>query len=125
MDDYTDINARVIDKWADNGWEWSIPVSHEVLADAKNGKWDVLLTPTIPVPHEWFSPIFRQNRLNGVKPGGVLLSGMDNGFNFIVEDFTVRPLVIANKLPYNPLKNPKHIKHALVEDGWEDRVYGQ
>jgi len=29
---------------------------------------------------------------------------MDHGFNFIVEDFTVGPLVIANKLPFNPLK---------------------
>ena len=46
-----------------------------------------------------------------------MLSGLDNGFNFIVEDFTVRPLVIANKLPYNPLKNPEQMKHTLDEDG--------
>jgi len=35
-----------------------------------------------------------------LKPGGILLAGMDNGFIFIVEDFTVRPLVIASKLPF-------------------------
>ena len=206
-DSYTDINALAIDEWADNDWEWSIPISREVFAEAKNGNWDVLLTPTKPVPHEWFSPFIHQNRLDGVKllglasgggqqmpiftvlgadctvldyskrqldrerevaeregydinfvradmtkrlpfddsfdvifhpvsncyiedvyhvwnecyrvlkPGGVLLAGMDNGFNFIVEDFTVRPLVIANKLPYNPLKNPEQMKHTLDEDG--------
>ena len=33
---------------------------------------------------------------------------MDNGFNFIVEDVTVRPMVIENKLPYNPLKCRKN-----------------
>ena len=41
-----------------------------------------------------------------LKSGGVLLAGMDNGFNFLVDDFTVRPLVITNKLPFNPLKMP-------------------
>jgi len=24
---YTDINAKTIDSWAENGWEWSIPIS--------------------------------------------------------------------------------------------------
>jgi len=35
---------------------------------------------------------------------------MDNGLNFIVEDFTVRPIVITNKLPFNPLKNPEQME---------------
>jgi len=50
-----------------------------------------------------------------LKPGGVLLAGMDNGLNFLINDFTVRPLVIANSLPFNPLKNPEQMK--LLDDG--------
>jgi ubiquinone/menaquinone biosynthesis C-methylase UbiE len=52
-----------------------------------------------------------------LRNGGILLAGMDNGFNFIVRDFTVRPLVIANKLPYNPIKNPEQMENLLSEDG--------
>jgi len=39
-ENYTDVNARVIDKWVEDGWVWSIPVSEKVFAEAKNGKWD-------------------------------------------------------------------------------------
>jgi len=51
-----------------------------------------------------------------LKRGGILLAGMDNGFNFIVEDSTVRPMVISNKLPYNPLKNPEQMKLSEKND---------
>ncbi|MCL2153443.1 MAG: hypothetical protein FWH57_10900 [Oscillospiraceae bacterium] len=75
MDNYTDINARTIDKWADNGWEWSIPVTHEVYADAQRGKWDVVLTPIRPVPHVWFLPFIRHDRFYGVKLLGLASGG--------------------------------------------------
>ena len=26
---YQDINARTIDRWVDEGWEWGIPIDHE------------------------------------------------------------------------------------------------
>ena len=207
MDNYTDINAKAIDIWVENGWEWGVPISHEVFVDAKNGKWDVVLTPIKPVPHDLFSPFLKNGRLDGVRllglasgggqqmpvfsalgadctvldysdrqleserivaerenykinilkadmtnrfpfednsfdivfhpvsncyiedvyhvwnecyrvlrSGGILLAGMDNGFNFIIEDFSVRPLVISNKLPYNPLNNPEQMKHSLNAD---------
>lgn len=35
-----------------------------------------------------------------LRPGGILLAGMDNGINFLFED---EPLVVKNKLPFNPL----------------------
>jgi len=207
MDNYTDINAKAIDRWIENGWEWGIPITHNVYADAQKGKWDVVLTPTRPVPHNWFLPFLNNGRLDGVRilglasgggqqipifsalgadctvmdysdkqldsermvaerenyrvniikadmtkrfpfddnsfdvifhpvsncyiedvyhvwnecyrvlrPSGILLAGMDNGFNFIIDDFTVRPLVITNKLPYNPLWNPEQMKHSLNEE---------
>lgn len=51
-----------------------------------------------------------------LKPGGILLAGMDNGFNFLINDYTVRPLVIANQLPFNPLQNPEQMKTLLDND---------
>ena len=35
-------------------YKWTIPVSSDVVEDARNGKWDVLLTPFKPVPKSWF-----------------------------------------------------------------------
>ena len=51
---YQEINAETIDRWIEEGWEWGQPISHETYLNAKNGNWDVLLTPVNPVPHEWF-----------------------------------------------------------------------
>jgi len=66
---YQDINAATIDRWVKEGWEWGKPITHEIYVDAVNGKWDVLLTPTIPVPHEWFGGL-RGKRLLGLASGG-------------------------------------------------------
>ena len=52
--DYQDINASTIDRWIEEGWEWGKPLSHEEYLHAKEGKWNVLLTPTRNVPHDWF-----------------------------------------------------------------------
>ena len=34
---YTDINAKTVDGWVKNGWEWGKPISHETFEKAKNG----------------------------------------------------------------------------------------
>jgi SAM-dependent methyltransferase len=36
---------------------WSIPVSPEIIAKAKQGEFSILLTENIPVPHKWFPPL--------------------------------------------------------------------
>ena len=66
---YQDINSKTIDRWCDEGWEWGQPISHETYMDAENGKWDVLLTPTKPVPHDWFLP-FKGCKILGLASGG-------------------------------------------------------
>ena len=33
---------------------WTIPVSAETIARARQGDWQIVLTPTIPVPVDWF-----------------------------------------------------------------------
>ena len=47
--------------------------------------------------------------------GGVLLAGMDNGLNFLVEDDN--PLLIVNKLPYNPLRDESLYRKCLQTSG--------
>lgn len=66
---YQEINAETIDRWIDEGWEWGIPVSHDVCEDVRRGKWDVLLTPTKPVPHDWFKDL-KGKKLLGLASGG-------------------------------------------------------
>ncbi len=67
--DYQDINAKTIDRWIEEGWQWGEPVSHAVYFNAVNGRWDVLLTPTKPVPHEWFGEL-RGKKILGLASGG-------------------------------------------------------
>ncbi len=67
--DYTKINAATFDKWVAEGWEWGVPISHEVYEKAKAGEWFVLLTPTKPVPKEWFCEL-RGAKVLGLASGG-------------------------------------------------------
>lgn len=66
---YQEINARTIDSWVKEGWEWGQPIDHAAFQAAKNGVWDVKLTPTKFVPHEWFGA------LNGKKVLGLASGG--------------------------------------------------
>lgn len=67
---YQDINARTIDRWIEEGWEWGIPISHETYLAATKGQWDVLLTPTKPVPHSWFGDLAGKKVLGLASGGG-------------------------------------------------------
>lgn len=67
---YQDINAAAIDRWIEEGWEWGIPISHETYVKATEGKWDVVLTPTRPVPHEWFGSLAGKKVLGLASGGG-------------------------------------------------------
>lgn len=66
---YQDINAETIDRWVREGWEWGKPISHETYEKAKQGDWDVKLTPTRAVPHRWFGEL-RGKKLLGLASGG-------------------------------------------------------
>ena len=76
---YTDINAMTIDSWAENGWEWSIPITHEEYLMAKNGRWNeikhMVLTPTKSIPIDWLNPYLKEGRLDGVKLLGLASGG--------------------------------------------------
>lgn len=66
---YQDINAETINRWVENGWEWGKPISHEQFAAARQGRWDVVLTPNKAVPHEWFGKL-KGKKVLGLASGG-------------------------------------------------------
>ncbi|WP_227845989.1 class I SAM-dependent methyltransferase [Clostridioides sp. ES-S-0145-01] len=66
---YTEINSKTFDKWNKEGWEWGQPISHEVFERAKAGDWSVVLTPTKPVPKNWFCDM-KNTKILGLASGG-------------------------------------------------------
>lgn len=67
--DYTKENAKTIDQWVEEGWIWGIPISHEVYEKAVNGEWEMVLTPTKPIPKSWF-PELKGKKILGLASGG-------------------------------------------------------
>lgn len=200
MIEYTKINSQTWDLWADNGCEWSVPISHDEYEAVSEGNFGVYLTPCITVPHEWFGDL-KNKRLLGLasgggqqmpvfsklgaictvfdysdrqleaertiseregysiqiikgdmtktlpfedesfdiifhpvsncyvedvyhiwnecyrvlKKGGRLLAGFDNGIDFLFEGDN--PLLVVNKLPFNPLKMPNERFEAMAKNG--------
>ncbi|HOA32904.1 MAG TPA: methyltransferase domain-containing protein, partial [Clostridia bacterium] len=64
-----EINSKVIDKWVEEGWEWGQAISHEVFEKARNNDWFVVLTPTKPVPKDWFCEL-KSAEVLGLASGG-------------------------------------------------------
>jgi SAM-dependent methyltransferase len=52
-----DYNRRAWDRQVETQNRWTVPVGPEVTAAARRGEWSVLLTPTKPVPRDWFPPL--------------------------------------------------------------------
>ncbi len=50
-----------------------------------------------------------------LKKGGSLLSGLDNGINFLFEEND--PLKVKNPLPFNPLKMPEEKRDKMIANG--------
>ena len=213
-ENYQDINAKTIDRWVENGWEWGTPITHEQYLAAKEGSWSIVLTPTKPVPAKWFPdlagkallglacgggqqmPLFAaagavctvldysERQLESermvseregypidvvradmskplpfadgsfdiivhpvsncyireveplwrecfrvLKPGGVLLAGLDNGINYIFDNEETE---LLHSLPFDPLSNPALMEELQkTDDGvqfshtFEEQVGGQ
>lgn len=66
---YQDINKKTIDKWVEEGWIWGIPIDHDTYVKATKGDWSVVLTPTRPVPENWF-PKLKGKHVLGLASGG-------------------------------------------------------
>jgi SAM-dependent methyltransferase len=49
-----EINRRAWDQESTRGSQWTKPVGPEVTQAAREGAWEVILTPRLPVPRAWF-----------------------------------------------------------------------
>ncbi|MBP9191456.1 MAG: methyltransferase domain-containing protein [Ignavibacteria bacterium] len=67
--DIVNHNKLAWDGYVEKKDRWTIPVSDEVLEKAKEGKWDIVLTPKKPVPKDWF-PDLKGLKLLGLACGG-------------------------------------------------------
>jgi SAM-dependent methyltransferase len=63
-------NRKMWDKQVENGNPWTMPVSPEVIAQARQGNWSVLLTETLPVPRTWFPDSLAGVEILGLACGG-------------------------------------------------------
>ena len=55
--DIRSYNRAAWDRQVEKGNRWTVPVGPEVIAAARRGEWQVVLTPARPVPRAWFPPL--------------------------------------------------------------------
>jgi SAM-dependent methyltransferase len=63
-------NRSAWDQEVKRGNKWTLPVSPEVIANARKGNWHIVLTPAKPVPGEWFPRIESSDILCLASGGG-------------------------------------------------------
>ena len=69
MFDYTKINSETWDSWAEDGCEYTLPISHEEFEKTNVDNFAVYLTPCITVPHGWFGEL-KGKKVLGLASGG-------------------------------------------------------
>lgn len=90
-------NSMAWDEAVEMGSEWTLPVDAATVAAARRGRWSIVLTPTKPVPGEWFPPFANANILclasGGGQQGPILAAaGEAAGVSVIVFDNSPRQL---------------------------------
>jgi SAM-dependent methyltransferase len=58
--DVREHNRIAWDALAEQGNEWTVPVSPDAIERARQGRWEIVLTPTKPVPRAWLDIEGRQ-----------------------------------------------------------------
>ena len=58
--DIREHNRVAWDALAEKGDRWTVPVLREAIEAARKGLWDIVLTPTKPVPRSWLDVTGRQ-----------------------------------------------------------------
>lgn len=68
--DYVKANSEIWDIRAENNDIWSIPVTSEAVELAKNGIWNIVLTPSKTVPMDWFPNEIKAKKVLCLASGG-------------------------------------------------------
>ncbi|MCJ7570053.1 MAG: class I SAM-dependent methyltransferase [Anaerolineales bacterium] len=63
-------NRIAWDKEVERGNKWTVPVSEAIIAAAKQGQWEIILTPSKPVPRAWFPDLIGLDVLCLASGGG-------------------------------------------------------
>lgn len=67
---YIEENSKIWDNRSENDDEWSIPVTSEMIKQAREGIWSIVLTPTKPVPANWFPDRLDDKKILCLASGG-------------------------------------------------------
>ena len=67
---YIDENREIWDMRSENDDVWSIPVTSEMVRRAREGVWSIVLTPTKPVPADWFPENLEHKKILCLASGG-------------------------------------------------------
>lgn len=86
-------NRRAWNTQVEKGNRWTIPVSNEAVEAAREGRWEIFLTPSKPVPRDWFPDLVDLDLLclasGGGQQGPILAAA---GANVTVFDNSPRQL---------------------------------
>ncbi len=128
---YTLVNAKAIDDWVENGWEWGVPISKQEYQDALNGEWKMLLTPQKPVPKKWYEPILKDNSFKGAKVLGLASGGAQQmpifcglGADATVLDYSTKQLDSEREVSKREGYNIEIVKADMTEKlPFEDNTF--
>ena len=67
---YIKDNEKIWDERSNNDDIWSVPVTTEIINNAKNGEVSILLTPTKSVPKSWFPENLAEKKILCLASGG-------------------------------------------------------
>jgi len=67
---YIEENSKIWDERSENNDTWSIPVTSEMVKLAREGIWSIVLTPTKPVPANWFPEKLNEKKILCLASGG-------------------------------------------------------
>ncbi|KRM72242.1 class I SAM-dependent methyltransferase [Lacticaseibacillus brantae] len=93
MTDYIEKNKATIQRWIEAGWQWGQPIDHDTFIRAQHGDVNLVLTPTVPVPMNWFGDLSGKTVLGLAAGGGQqgpLLTAM--GAQVTIIDFSPQQL---------------------------------
>lgn len=68
--DYIKVNGEIWDKRSENEDVWSVPVTSETIRLAGRGEWNIVLTPSKPVPRDWFPKELTAKKVLCLASGG-------------------------------------------------------
>jgi SAM-dependent methyltransferase len=68
--DISEHNRVAWDAQVERGNRWTVPVSPQVIEAARQGEWEIVLTPTKPVPRNWFGELAGKQVLCLASGGG-------------------------------------------------------